>query len=112
MAVVEMGKVRTPSPLYGQVPADSIAGHEIGEHCCSVDVWSTARPGMPVGFPVLSLHRSAGLMAGRKRAGVPTGASESAHALVIAFRASSPESFESSAFTTIFRHASPPLALM
>src|SRR3954454_24495328 len=112
MAVVEMLKFRTPSPLYGQLPADSIAGQEIGEHCCAVAVWSTARSGMPVGLPVMSLHRSAGLMSVRKTAVVPTSESESPHAVVIALRASSPDSFESSAFTTTFLQARPPLALM
>ena len=112
MAVVETGVVRTPSPLYGHEPDDSSAGHETGEHCCSADVWSTARSGMPVGLPVLSLHCSAGPISVRNTAVVPTIASESPHADVIAFFASSPDSFESRAFTTIWRQASPPLALM
>ena len=67
---------------------------------------------MPVGLPVLSLHCSAGPISVRNTAVVPTIASESPHADVIAFLASSPDSFESRALTTIWRQASPPLALM
>ena len=68
---------------------------------------------MPVAAPglVLALLRPDAMLS-RNSAVVPTSASESPHAVVIEFCASSPDSFESSAFTTTLRHASPPLALM
>jgi hypothetical protein len=67
---------------------------------------------MPTGWPVLSLHCSAGFMLSRNSAVVPTMASESPHAVVIAFSASFSVSFESAVCTTTLRHASPPLAFM
>jgi hypothetical protein len=51
-------------------------------------------------------------MSSRKRAVVPTVASELPHAVVRAFLASSPDSFESRAFTFTWRQARPPLAFM
>ena len=50
-------------------------------------------------------------MLSRNSAVVPTVASESPHAVVIALRASSAVSFESAARTTTLRQASPPLSL-
>src|SRR5258707_8059222 len=67
---------------------------------------------MPTGSPPLFLHCSTRVMLSRNTTVVPTSASEFPHAVVIEFCASSPESFESAVFTTTWRHASPPLALM
>ena len=55
--------------------------------------------------------RPASCCRGTARSCRPSRAS-SPHAVVIAFSASSSVSFESAAFTTTWRHASPPLALM
>src|SRR3954451_18771319 len=88
------------------------AANDTGEHCSAGKVWITARSGMPVAAPALSLHFSAVVMLSRNNAVVPTSDSESLHAVVTPFCASSAVSFESAVFTTTWRHASPPLALM
>ena len=67
---------------------------------------------MPVAWPALSLHCSAGFMLSRKSAVVPTIASELPHAVVMPFCASSASASSRPSFTTTLRHASPPLALM
>ena len=76
-------------------------------------VWSTARSGMPgrLRRPCPCTARPASCRRGTARWCRPC-ASELPHAVVIAFFASSAVSFESAAFTTTWRHASPPLALM
>src|SRR3954463_633800 len=87
------------------------AANEIGEHCSTGYVWITARSGMPIALPALSLQLSAAFMLSRNNAVVPTSAIELVHAVVTAFCASSAVSLESAAFTTTWRQASPPFAL-
>src|SRR3954466_14491043 len=77
--------LRTPVPLYGHAPAVGSAAYETGEHCCCAYVCSTARSGMPTGWPALFLHVSAGFMLSRNSAVVPTRARELPHAVVMPF---------------------------
>ena len=68
------------------------------------------RSGMPVTAPVESLHPVMSSMFDKKTADVPTIAKSFWQALMIAFRVSSPLSFESMKSTTTLRPASPPRA--
>jgi hypothetical protein len=99
-------------PLYGHSEPFGNAANDTFEHCCAASVCSSAKSGMPVALPALSLQLSMPLTSERNSAVVPVSASEFVHAPATAALLPSGLRCESTCFTSTWRHARPPLALM